>query len=222
MGDTRPTTVSAASAPPPYPDDTVSLRELYLVWRRGLGLIIVVAVLCALGALAFKLYQGRTYTADAVVQVVRPRVSNQPGSGLEVSVASVVDAGTYQAAAEDERTLTAVAEAVDAPNGASPGAFTIVRGPGPQSGDAMTVTHRVRVSAAEGAEMAAEVANAAADVATLEEQTKFLAIHAAGLVKAVIDVHQPRLPIPHGAMHLFFDAVGWPERALGSHYLARP
>ena len=163
MGDTRPTTVSAASAPPPYPDDTVSLRELYLVWRRGLGLIIVVAVLCALGALAFKLYQGRTYTADAVVQVVRPRVSNQPGSGLEVSVASVVDAGTYQAAAEDERTLTAVAEAVDAPNGASPGTFTIVRGPGPQSGDAMTVTHRVSVPAAEGAEMAAEVANAWAE-----------------------------------------------------------
>lgn len=153
--------------PPPYADDTVSLRELYLIWRRGLGLIIAVAVVCGLGALAFKLYQGRTYTADAVVQVVRPRVSSQPGSGLEVSVASVVDAGTYQAAAEDERTLHTVAEAVEAESSASLGNFSIVRGPGPQSGDAMTITHRVRVPAAEGAEAAASVANAWAQ-ATIE------------------------------------------------------
>ena len=156
----------------PYPDDTVSLRELYLVWRAGLGLIIAVTVVCALLAAAFKLYQGRKYTAEAVVQVVRPRVSNQPGTGLEVSVASAMDAGTYEAAAMNARTLAAAADALESTEGSDLGdvesvddlgALAVVTGPGPESGDAITLTHRVTVDAAKGPSVAAAVANAWAE-----------------------------------------------------------
>lgn len=141
----------------------MSLRELYLVWRAGLPLIIAATLVFALGALAFKLYQGRTYTAEAVVQVVRPRVSNQPGTGLEVNVASVVDAGTYRAIAENERTLAATADAIQMPQFTEFGSLEVVAGPGPLSGDAMTLTHRVTVDVDAGAETAASVANAWAE-----------------------------------------------------------
>ncbi len=152
-----------------YPDDTVSLRELYLVWRAGLGLIIAVTVVCALLAAAFKLYQGRKYTAEAVVQVVRPRVSNQPGTGLEVSVASAMDAGTYEAAAMNARTLAAATDALESTEGSDVesvddlGTLAVVTGPGPESGDAITLTHRVTVDAAKGPSVAAAVANAWAE-----------------------------------------------------------
>ncbi len=146
-----------------YPDDTVSLRELYLVWRRGLGLIVTIAVLCALAALAFKMLQGRTYTAEAVVQVVKPRVSNEPGSGLEVSVASVVDAGTYEAVAESPLTLEMTSAALDGSDSEGLGLMGLVRGPGPATGDAITITHRVTVDADTGPQAAADVANAWAD-----------------------------------------------------------
>lgn len=149
--------------PRQHPDDTVSLRELYLVWRAGLPLIIAVTLVFALGALAFKLYQGRTFTAEAVVQVVRPRVSNQPGTGLEVNVASVVDAGTYRAIAENERTLAATADAIQMPEFAEFGSLAVVSGPGPLSGDAMTLTHRVTVDVDAGPEAAASLANAWAE-----------------------------------------------------------
>lgn len=161
----RPTTAGSEPPNPQHPaDDTVSLRELYLVWRSGLSLIIAVTVVVALAAMAFKLYQGRTFTAQAVVQVVRPRVSNQPGSGLEVNVGSVVDAGTYEAVAENERTLAAVAEAVGVESSEDLGDFAVARGPGPQTGDAITLTHQVTVDGAAGPELAASVANAWAEV----------------------------------------------------------
>ena len=160
----RPTTAGSEPPNPQHPaDDTVSLRELYLVWRSGLPLIIAVTVMFALVALAFKLYQGRTYSAQAVVQVVRPRVSNQPGTGLEVSVASVVDSGTYRAIAETEGTLAATADAIGMPEFTELGSLNVVAGPGPLTGDAITLTHRVTVGADAGPETAASVANAWAE-----------------------------------------------------------
>src|SRR5690606_24438803 len=113
--------------------------------------------------MAFKLYQGRTFTAQAVVQVVRPRVSNQPGSGLEVNVGSVVDAGTYRAIAETEGTLAATADAIGMPEFTELGSLNVVAGPGPLTGDAITLTHRVTVGGDAGPETAASVANAWAE-----------------------------------------------------------
>lgn len=141
-------------------DDTVSLRELYLVFRSGLRLILAVALLCGLAALVYTLRQGRTYTSTAVVQVVQPRVSAQPGSSLDVSLSTVLNAGTYGAIALSPSNLTALAESLELESLDELGHVEVTSGPGPSSGEAITVSHVVKVPATRGAEWAATVANA--------------------------------------------------------------
>ena len=163
-GATRPYDGGHAShsAGPPSraADDTVSLREVYLVFRAGLPLIVTVAVLCGLAAFAYRALQGTTYTSSAVVQVVQPRVSTQPGSSLDVSVVSPLNAATYRAIALSPVTLGAVADELGARSVRDLGSLEVVGGPGPTTGEAIAVSHVVKVPTERGAEWAATVANA--------------------------------------------------------------
>lgn len=162
-----PRTSSAGS------EDTVTLRELYLVFRAGLPVVLGVALLLGLAAFAFRALQGATYTSTAVVQVVQPRVSAQPGPGLDVNVASPLNAPTYRAIAMSPAILNALADRLDLPDVLELGVLDVVPGPGPSSGDAIGVTHVVTVPTARGAEWAATVANAWAE-ATVEAAREVL------------------------------------------------
>lgn len=162
----------SAELVPPRPaveryDDTVSLRELYLVFRSGLPLVVVVAVACGVLAFAYRALQGQTYTAEAVVQVVRPRVSAQPSAGLDVGIASVLDPDAYAVIAEDRATIERVMADLEVGDPSGLGTLTVRAGPGPRSAEAFAVTHAVTVGADAGPETAAAVANAWAE-ATLE------------------------------------------------------
>ncbi len=148
-------------------DDTVTLRELYLVVKTGLPLILAAALVCGLAAFGYRTLQGATFTTTAVVQVVQPRVSTQPGSGLDVSVASPLNAPTYRAIALSPALLYALADDLGLEEVTELGELDVVAGPGASSGDAIGVTHVVTVPTARGAEWAATVANAWAD-ATVE------------------------------------------------------
>jgi uncharacterized protein involved in exopolysaccharide biosynthesis len=154
----RPVTWGATST-----DDTVSLRELYLVLRAGLPLIAAVALVCGIGAFVYKAMQGSTFTSSAVVQVVQPRVSAQPGASLDVNVSSVLTSGTYFAIAQSPAALDALATRLGLESVEELPNIEVTAGPGPSSGDALTVSHRVTVPSSRGAEWAATVANAWAE-----------------------------------------------------------
>lgn len=153
----------SSAARPASGDDTVSLRDIYLVLRAGLPLIVLVAFLCGGAAFLYKALQPATYTSTAVVQVVQPRVSAQPGASLDVNVSSVLTSGTYFAIAQSPAALDALATRLGLESVEELPNIEVTAGPGPSSGDALTVSHRVTVPSGRGAEWAATVANAWAE-----------------------------------------------------------
>lgn len=153
----------SSAARPASGDDTVSLRDIYLVLRAGLPLIVLVAFLCGGAAFLYKARQPATYTSTAVVQVVQPRVSAQPGASLDVNVSSVLTSGTYFAIAQSPAALDALATRLGLESVEELPNIEVTAGPGPSSGDALTVSHRVTVPSGRGAEWAATVANAWAE-----------------------------------------------------------
>src|SRR5690606_9953554 len=112
----------------------------------------------------YRARQPDSYTADAVVQVARPRVSAQPAAGLEVGVAALLDVEAYTAIAQARSTLERVMAALEVDDPADLGRLVVVPGPGPRSAEAFAVTHRVTHRGDGGAERASRVANAWADV----------------------------------------------------------
>ena len=57
-------------------------------------------------------------------------------------------------------------------------------------------------------------------IAPLEDQPQLLPVHPAGLVEAVIEVHQDRRAVAHGAMDVLFDGRrrAGSNAALGRHH----
>src|SRR5690606_41857820 len=119
---------------------------------------------------AYRALQGQTYTAEAVVQVGRPRVSAQPSAGLDVGIASVLDPDAYAVIAEDRATIERVMADLEVGDPSGLGTLTVRAGPGPRSAEAFAVTHAVTVGADAGHETAADVAHAWAE-ATLQTET---------------------------------------------------
>ena len=63
-----PHPVTGTGAPPPHRyDDEISLRELYLILRRGLPLILIVTTIGALASFALVVLLPATYEAEATV-----------------------------------------------------------------------------------------------------------------------------------------------------------
>lgn len=93
--------------------DEVSLRDLYLTFRAGLPIIVIVAVVCAAAAYIVVTARGSTYSTAATVSVTPPSVGNSALSGLELTVPTGIDFETYRAIAFDGDLLSRVVDAVD-------------------------------------------------------------------------------------------------------------
>jgi len=189
--DTAPGRVAErASLESRYYGDEVSLRELYLVFRAGLPLIIAAALV--VGALAFALQALRTpqYTATATVNVIPPLVGTDSLSGLELSVTAGMDSDSYRAIAESLDLLGEVASGFTI-DGSQLTAIDLAavtqlssRQAASQARGHLVVEHAVTLAGDEGKDKADEVANAWAE-ATVAEVANTLSSHLAGAVETV-------------------------------------
>jgi uncharacterized protein involved in exopolysaccharide biosynthesis len=90
-------------------DGEVTLRQLYLTFRAGLLLIVVVAVVCAVAAFVLVGARGARYVSAATVLVTPPPVGSSSLSGLEVSVPSGLDLEAYRALAFESEMIEGIA-----------------------------------------------------------------------------------------------------------------
>src|SRR5690625_6766840 len=59
----------AHSAPPPYYEDEISLRDLYLILRRGLPVIAIATIAIALLAFLLVTFSGKRYEEESTVLI---------------------------------------------------------------------------------------------------------------------------------------------------------
>lgn len=150
------------------PQDEISLRELYLIFKSGLRWIVGVSV--AVAALAFVMVylQPRSYEADAIAQVRPLPISTPPGSANVLDLRSVTDVTfeTYQRIATSTKVLDQTLEAVSS----APRDLTVAKLA--KNGSlvklstdqgSLTVEHRVTLG---NPDLAARVADAWAKAAT--------------------------------------------------------
>lgn len=88
-------------------NDEISLRELYLILKRGLPLIVAVAVLAGLIAFAMTLAQPDRYEAESTVLINPSPVRVQGPSNLTFSPPNDVSYEAYQTLAESRPVLEA-------------------------------------------------------------------------------------------------------------------
>lgn len=176
----------------PYADE-VSLRELYLIFRGGLPLIVGVALVCAAAAFVYSSLQPVRYAATATVNVIPPFVGTDSLSGLELSVTAGIDEESYEGIAYSTELLTNVGE----PFGYS--AIALGRIAELESRDApsqtrghLVVDHSVTISGDEGLAVADDLANSWAE-ATVAQVAAALSSHLSGALETVtaeIDVRR--------------------------------
>lgn len=178
----RGTTAPAAPEPAAYRqrphgyDDEISLRELYLILKRGLPLILASAALAALAAAAFLWSRPPVYESETTV-VSSPTAVQLQGEGtLRFEPNNVIPFATYEDLATSRATMEATLESLGEEAAAVGGfrslqaASELERLTGPANANDMsplTVAHRVRW---EDAEAAARFADAWA--ATTVEQVR--------------------------------------------------
>ena len=110
MGEGRPPTSLAGRGDDRFPDGEVTLRQLYLTFRAGLPLIVVVALVCAVAAFLVVGARGARYVSSATVLVTPPPVGSSSLSGLELSVPSGRDLETYTAMAFESELIENLAD----------------------------------------------------------------------------------------------------------------
>lgn len=93
-------------------NDEISLRDVYLTVKRGLFLIIGVAVLAGLLAFVVSSLLPRVYEAQSSTLVSPPPVSTQASGGLSLSPGASVTFETYQTLAFSQPVLEKVIQAV--------------------------------------------------------------------------------------------------------------
>ena len=119
-GSPPPTAPHAAShgaphgAPPARPDDEVSLRELALILRRGLPLILVATVLAAAAALAWAWLAPETYEARATIVSSPNQVRLGEDVALNFDVRGAIDVATLRSIATSRGTYDDVRAALEA------------------------------------------------------------------------------------------------------------
>lgn len=137
-------------APYATPDDEISLRDLYLILRRGLPLIIGVALLAGIIAFVVSTLLPAVYEAQATVLVTPPPVQVQGPENLGFNPSSDVSFETYETLAYSlpvlEATLAQISEAEMTPVEFR-GAGEVEKLIGPERPDQavpLSVTHTVR------------------------------------------------------------------------------
>ena len=105
--------------------DEISLRELYLIFKGGLGWIVGVSIVVAALAFVVKIAQPHTYETSANVQVSPLQLTKAAGSTLDLSSVTQVDFETYKAIATSQPVLAATLKAVpSAPKDLTPQALS--------------------------------------------------------------------------------------------------
>lgn len=176
---------AAASEQHRYYGDEVSLRDLYLTFRSGLPLIIVVALLCGAVAFAVMALRPVSYTATASVNVIPPLVGTDSLSGLELSVTAGMDPESYEAIAYSMQLLAEVGDDLgySAAEVHSKVSLTVRQAPSQARGH-LVVDQRATVDGDEGASQADDLADAWAS-ATVAAVAKTLSSHLEGAVETV-------------------------------------
>ena len=175
--DARPAAPTRPS-PPPRPaahDDEVSLRELYLIVKRGLPLIAIVAVVAAVVTYLAVILAPDRFESEATVVSAPTTVQVQGEGTLAFEPRSAITFATYEdistSRATFERTVSALREdGVAAPDGPRDllAAATVEQLTGPSNASdstPLTVVHRISWS---DPQLAARYADAWAD-ATVEQ-----------------------------------------------------
>jgi len=97
---------------PAPPSDEISLRELYLVLRRGAGWIVGATVLMGLAAFLFLSTRPAQFKSEAVVVYEAPPVSVRGGDAFAASLVTAFSYDAYEALAFDRLRLAEVLAAV--------------------------------------------------------------------------------------------------------------
>ena len=95
--------------------DEVSLRDLYLIFRRGFLLIAVVAVVAAVGAFLITTFQADTYEAEATVLVTPTPQRAGDDAGAAIMDRTNVNYVTYESLAFSRRVLDMTAQTFGIP-----------------------------------------------------------------------------------------------------------
>lgn len=92
--------------------DEISLRELYLIFKGGLGWIVGVSLVVAALAFVVKVVQPHQYRTSANVQVSALQLTKAAGSTLDLSSVTQVDFETYRSIATSQPVLAAALKTV--------------------------------------------------------------------------------------------------------------
>ncbi len=166
---------SGPRAAEPHDGGEVTLRQLYLTFKAGLWLIVVVGLVCGVAAFLIAGAAGPRYVSAATVTVTPPAVGVTSLTGLDVSVPATLDFEAYRAIAFDPELL----RSLDRPEGTDPVALLgyidlVSRTPASQVRGHVTVDHVVTGGASGFTkEDAVRLANAWAE-ATVSAVTAFL------------------------------------------------
>lgn len=101
--------------------DEISLRDLYLIFKGGLGWIVGVSLVVAAVAFVVKTAQPHRYRTSSNVQVSPLQLTKPVGSAIDLSSVTQVDFETYRSIATSQPVLEASLKAVpSAPKGLTP------------------------------------------------------------------------------------------------------
>lgn len=168
-----------------YYGDEVSLRQIYLVFRSGLPLIIVIALLAGVAAFVVQSLRPPLYTATATVNVIPPLVGTDSLSGLELSVSAGMDPESYQAIAFSRDLLAEVGASFDLSGAQLRSVVSLAARQAPsQARGHLVIDHTTLLSGDRGAETADDLANAWAE-ATVAAVARTLSSHLRGAVETV-------------------------------------
>ncbi|HLR46932.1 MAG TPA: Wzz/FepE/Etk N-terminal domain-containing protein, partial [Deinococcales bacterium] len=89
--------------------DEVSLRDLYLIFKRGFPLIVLVALVAGAAAFLYATLQPDKYEAQATVLVTATPERQSDGAGSSIIQRTNVNYATYESIAFSRRVLEATA-----------------------------------------------------------------------------------------------------------------
>lgn len=198
----------------PYYGDEVSLRELYLTFRSGLSLIVLVMLLFGIVAFVVTSLRPDGFQSTASVNVIPPFVGTDSLSGLELSVTAGIDQESYQEIAYSPDLLSEVGEAYGYNAAEMSSKVTVTTRPAPsQTRGHLFVDHTVTIAAQEGADQTDDLANAWAE-ATVSAVAEALSSHLAGAVETVGAEIDERRAAYQTATNAWADFLARDERLL--------
>lgn len=151
-----------SDAPNPYlPDDEISLRDLYLILRKGLSLILLISIVAAVMTFIVLSFLPSVYEAESTALVTPPAITIDRVQNLTFNPSSDITFEAYETLAQSRGVLEATVAAVPAAkleyNKLSGSVKKLVGPDRPGQLSSLLVTHSVKNK---DPELAAALANA--------------------------------------------------------------